>query len=377
MFNILLSESIIQEELQEYAKKILDSLSHPNIHSVKNTNKNIVVRVNKLEELEELLTKITEAIGEEYSVESADKDALHIRKKGQIGKASIYFRQRLSEKNVVILKNLIAFLITGKPTSQMISILELDRGTTNSDIMDKIIENHQSLYDIAKFSKKLITDKISNIDDVQVSNTKADLIITDEEGTKHGISIKASPKTIINNTSMSLGYGDEENSLVPNSTAWFEQARDMFAKKLKLRDATLKKLIKAKADNIEIYRDVLKSINANIRKTFVTKLRKMNPSKLAEFVNNYRMGDEEERSGYKSFFKLTYDKRGVTLDRISKGKLDKDKLKLNGLTPKKVVKEVEGMIKIEIPNSQPLIIKSIGISNFLTDEKELLKVKTK
>lgn len=382
MYNILLSESINEDKLQEYASSLLEKLEDPNILSIKKSNRSIVVRVDKLDNLEEIYKKLSESVGEEYTFEGKDTGVVHLRKKNELGKVSIYFRQKLNSKNVVILKNIIAFLLINKSTDTLKDRLNLNQDATDTDIMDTISEKHESIYDIAVFAKKLIKDKIPNISDVKISNTKADLIIEDEDGNKYGINIKASPKSVVSGNSMSLGFGNEEESLIHNSVPWFEEARKLFISKVKRTSKmkgqpTLRKLIKAKQENPQIYKQVLNTINATIRKTFLTKLRRLNPSKLASFVNDYRMGNEEERNGYKSFFRLTYDRRGVTLDRIGKGKLDREKIKTTGLTPSKVVKEVEGNIKIDIPNSQPLVIRSIGISNFLTDDKELLKVKTK
>jgi hypothetical protein len=298
----------------------------------------------------------------------------------------------MNNRNGVILEELIAFLLSMKVTGKLLDRLDLPEDSSTKDVIDAAIKDHRNIYDIAKFAKNLIKNKIPNITKVETVGSlqnKADIVLTDEDGNKYGISVKMSlDKNIRFEYNKNLGYGNESNTLVPspNNKPWWLIGRKLFYSNLK-KSGKVKQtynptekdikaprwLVKAKDQYPEIYKKTIVALYDDIRSVFFKKLRKMKVEKLASMINDSRMGGEEERNSYKAFYKLTYDKKGVTLEKVGKGKTD-----LTGLTPSKVVKKKGSNIIIEIPGMEPLVINSVKFqSNMLSSNKEYLKLKTR
>lgn len=401
MYNELLSESIVREELKTYATKFIRELNHPNILSVGNLNRSnnsIIVKIKDSESISDIMEKLHSGFGTNEEIMTNKKsmgrysDVLEIFYRSKVGKINIIVRPKMNNRNGVILEELIAFLLSMKVTSKLLDRLDLPEDSSTKDVIDAAIKDHRNIYDIAKFAKNLIKNKIPDIKKVETVGSlqnKADIVLTDEDGNKYGISVKMSlDKNIRFEYNKNLGYGNESNTLVPspNNKPWWLIGRKLFYSNLK-KSGKVKQaynptekdikaprwLVKAKDQYPEIYKKTIVALYDDIRSVFFKKLRKMKVEKLASMINDSRMGGEEERNSYKAFYKLTYDKKGVTLEKVGKGKTD-----LTGLTPSKVVKKKGSNIIIEIPGMEPLVINSVKFqSNMLSSNKEYLKLKTR
>jgi len=345
MYTILLNESLVQEELKELARRMIEDMKHPSVLSINDLNRSknsIIVKIKDTDSIQELIEKLHSSFGTNQEM---------IVKKKAMGRyqdvLEVHYKTKVGNKNI---------------------------------------------FEIARFAKRLIKDKIPNITDVKSVGSlqnKADIVVTDDEGNDYGISVKMSlDRNIRFEYNKNLGYGNEENSLVPcpKNKPWWLIGRKLFysylkrSGKVKAQYSPTEKdikapswMIRAKKEYPDIYKKAITELYGEIRSVFFKKLRKMNVTKLASMINDSRMGNEQERNSYKAFFKLTYDKKGVTLEKVGKGKSD-----LTGLTPSKVVKQNGSNIVIEIPGMEPLVINSVKFqSSMLSSNKEDLKLKTR
>jgi hypothetical protein len=397
MFQVL-EERKFKEEFKKTTAKHIRSLKHPNIISIgsmKNDRSGIIVKINSDENTEQVLTSLTELFKEQSLIVNKKKygrysNVLEVNHPDKIGILNVIIRSKMSERNGIILEELIAFLLSTKPTNRLKNILKLPEDSNSIDIMTEAMDKYENIFEIATFAKKLIKDKISNIKSVKVLNDmkrKADLEVIDIDDNIYGISVKMSlDKDTRYEYNKNLGFGNEESSLIPSPSGkpWWLIGRMMFVKALKRKTGLNKEykpnptdlsaprwLVKAKEENPEIYKQVLVDLYSTIRETFFTKLRSMSVKKLADIAYSSRMGNQSERNRYKSFFVLTYDKRGVTIDKISKQKENFD-----NLTSSRIVKKKGNRIVIDFPNIEPITISSVRL-NMLDNNKESLKVKTK
>lgn len=401
MYTILLNESLVQEELKELAKRMIEDMKHPSVLSINNLNRSknsIIVKIKDTDSIQELIEKLQSNFGTNQEMVIKKKamgryqDVLEVHYKTKVGKINIVVRPKMNNRNGVILEELIVFLLSNKVSDKVIDRLDLPENATNKDVLDKAIKDYKNIFEIARFAKRLIKDKIPNIADIKSVGSlqnKADIVVTDDKGDKYGISVKMSlDRNIRFEYNKNLGYGNEENSLVPcpKNKPWWLIGRKLFYSYLK-RSGKVKSeynptendikapnwMIKAKKQYPDIYKKAITELYSDIRSVFFKKLRKMNVKKLASMINDSRMGNEEERNSYKAFYKLTYDKKGVTLEKVGKGKSD-----LTGLTPSKVVKQNGSNILIEIPGMDPLVINSVKFqSSMLSSNREDLKLKTR
>lgn len=396
MDNLIL-EATIKNELKSFASKSIRDLKNQSIISVESMNKmkdGIVVKIKSKDNLEEVLTSLSELfktsnLNVRRKRIGRYSDVLEINYPDKVGIINVIIRPKMGNRNAVILEELIAFLLSAKCTNRLKNLLDLPEDSNSIEVMNKAMDEYESIFEIATFSKRLIKDKIPNIKSIATNSdikSKADLIVTDIDNNKYGISVKISlDKELKSQYNKNLGFGNEIGSMIPSPSGkpWWIIGRKMFVSALNKSGkptkeydpesdsyATPRWLLKAKEQNPEIYKRVLSKLYSQIMETYFKKLRKTSISKLIDIVHSSRMGSQKERNSYKSFFKLTYDRRGVTLDKVVRGRESYD-----GLTPSKIVKKKGNKIVIELPNTDPVIINSIKF-NMLDSNKDSLKLRT-
>lgn len=407
--SLLLEERINQEKLMKQVTKVIDGLKKQlDINSVTPSNRlanGLIVRFNEEEGIKQKIDVIDKALRRIAGIDISHNKVSRYGDKHPVtdvsylddsGKVRLAYRHKISSRKGFVLEELLSYAITNKISDKLKDRLDLPPDANESDVINAVkTDDFSELYTIAIKAKNLLYSKIGSIDSAETvgsSNTKADIVLTDRHKQQFGVSIKLSfDREIRFEYNKNLGYGDEKDNPVSSKSGfpWWYVGRRIFLKNLKAAGKYLGKeympektevkcpawLKQAKEKNSKIYRDSMSQTYALIRTILTRNLQNKPIEELAEMVNESHVGNKDEISKYKKFFRLTYDTEGLNLEEVVNQKVDSNMLDVK---PADVIKVDGSKIIIDIPGMSPLTINSVKFhSNMLSSNKEDLKIKTR
>lgn len=308
------------------------------------------------------------------------------------GRVYVVFKYNVSTREGLALEHVMAMMLTGKITSELKSRLDLPQEANKDQILSKLKTDFADVLAVALRGKSMLEGRVGKITDAQSEgsrNSKADLIITSENGKKYGLSIKLvkeEGREVRFTYNKNLGYGDEqEDNLVknPSGKPWWLVGRQIFAKKIgRSYNASSDDLQppswmeKAKEKKDDLYKESMEEVYRRLRHVFVDNLRHLKLKEIVDMVNEAHLGDEKERNQYEKLFVLSSDVDGIKLKESGFEKPDMEKLQ--GLNKSDIIKTDGAKIIIEIPGMSPLTIHGLKFhSNMLSSNREDLKIKTR
>jgi hypothetical protein len=394
-----------QEELMSFINSSLSKLDEEKLKIVSITPSNksdmaLVVRFEDKENIEKARNSIKNAI-KSAGISLQDRvipkfdssiECTEVSYSDGSGRVYIVYKYDIGSREGLALEHVVGLVLTGKITDELKNRLNLPPEASKQDVKQKLKDEFADVLQIALNSKKMIeekTGKIISSESLGSKNSKADLILTNEDGAKYGLSIKLvteEGREIRFTYNKNIGYGDEEeDNLVknPSGKPWWIVGRQIFAKKLG-RSYNPKKdnfeppswMEKAKENKKDLYKEAMEEVYEQIRDVFISNLRKMKLKDLVAMVNEAQLGSKEERKEYQKLFVLVSDVDGLRVE--EKKYRQPDIEKISGLSKKDIIMADGAKIIIDIPGLEPLTIHGLKFqNNMLSSSMNDLKIKTR
>jgi len=392
-----------QNQIMSDVKKVISKIDGVSTTTSNKSDLAIVVRVEDKEKIESTRKKVKSAIkslGVSTSDELVKKFDSSIKTtiveySDGSGRVYIVYKYDIGSREGLALEHVVGFVLTKKITSELKNRLDLPEEASKEEVISKLKGEYADTLDIALKGKKLVEEKIGKIVDAESvgsQNSKADLVLTTENGQKVGLSIKLvteEGRGVRFTYNKNLGYGDEtDDNLVrnPSGKPWWLVGRQIFARKVGSRSYNPGKeefeppawMTKAKEKHPDLYKEAMSEVYEKVRNVLTTNLRRMKLKELVDMVNEAHLGVKEERQEYDSFLVLKATDEGVELEEEGYEKPDLEKIKMNGMNKADLVKQEDSLIIIDIPGMTPLTIHSVKFhSNMLSAKRDDLKIKTR
>jgi hypothetical protein len=392
-----------QDELMSSVKKALSDVDGISTTTSNKSDLAIVVRVDDKDEIESARKKVKSAIKssglklEDRIINKFDPNIETTVAEYNDGSGRVYivYKYDIGSREGLALEHVVGFVLTKKITSELKNRLDLPEEASKEEVISKLKGEYADTLDIALKGKKLVEEKIGKIVDAESvgsQNSKADLVLTTENGQKVGLSIKLvteEGRGVRFTYNKNLGYGDEtDDNLVrnPSGKPWWLVGRQIFARKVGSRSYNPGKeefeppawMTKAKEKHPDLYKEAMSEVYEKVRNVLTTNLRRMKLKELVDMVNEAHLGVKEERQEYDSFLVLKATDEGVELEEEGYEKPDLEKIKSSGMNKNDIVKQEDSLIIIDIPGMTTLTIHSVKFhSNMLSGKRDDLKIKTR
>ena len=392
-----------QDELMSNIKKSISDIEDISVTTSNKSDLAIVVRVDDKQQIESARKKVKSAI-ESLGVTSKDElvkkfdssiETTIIEYSDGSGRVYIVYKYDIGSREGLALEHVVGFVLTKKITPELKNRLNLPEEASKEQVLSALKGDYSDTLDVALKGKKLIEEKIGNIvsaESVGSQNSKADLVLTTENGQKVGLSIKLvteEGRGVRFTYNKNLGYGDEkDDNLVrnPSGKPWWLVGRQIFASKVGSRKYNPGAeefeppswMTSAKEKHSDLYKEAMSEVYEKIRDVLASNLRRMKLKELVAMVNEAHLGVKDERQEYDLFLKLTATSEGINLEEEAYEKPDLEKIKMNGMNKADLVKQEDSLIVIDIPGMTPLTIHSVKFhSNMLSAKRDDLKIKTR
>lgn len=392
-----------QDELMSSVKKALSDVDGISTTTSNKSDLAIVVRVDDKDEIESARKKVKSAIKssglklEDRIINKFDPNIETTVAEYNDGSGRVYivYKYDIGSREGLALEHVVGFVLTKKITSELKNRLDLPEEASKEEVISKLKGEYADTLDIALKGKKLVEEKIGKIVDAESvgsQNSKADLVLTTENGQKVGLSIKLvteEGRGVRFTYNKNLGYGDEtDDNLVrnPSGKPWWLVGRQIFARKVGSRSYNPGKeefeapawMTSAKEKHPDLYKEAMSEVYEKVRNVLTTNLRRMKLKELVDMVNEAHLGVKEERQEYDSFLVLKATDEGVELEEEGYEKPDLEKIKSSGMNKNDIVKQEDSLIIIDIPGMTTLTIHSVKFhSNMLSGKRDDLKIKTR
>jgi hypothetical protein len=392
-----------QEELMSDIKKSLSDVDGISTTTSNKSDLAIVVRVDDKDEIDSARKKVKSSIKssglklQDRVINKFDPNTETTVAEYNDGSGRVYivYKYDIGSREGLALEHVVGFVLTKKITSELKNRLDLPEEASKEEVISKLKGEYADTLNIALKGKKLVEEKIGKIVDAESvgsQNSKADLVLTTENGQKVGLSIKLvteEGRGVRFTYNKNLGYGDEtDDNLVrnPSGKPWWLVGRQIFARKVGSRSYNPGKeefeapawMTNAKEKHPDIYKEAMSEVYEKVRDVLTSNLRRMKLKELVDMVNEAHLGVKEERQEYDSFLVLKATDEGVELKEEGYEKPDLEKIKMNGMNKADLVKQEDSLIIIDIPGMTPLTIHSVKFhSNMLSGKRDDLKIKTR
>lgn len=394
-----------QEELKTYIFDNLEKLDKDDLEIVSITPSNksdmaIVVRCEDKKNINIVRNKVQSALSDKtIQIDTriipkydSSNECSEISYKDGSGRIYIVYKYDIGSREGLALEHVVGMVLTGKITDELKNRLDLPPEASKDEVKQKLKGDFSDVFQVALEGKKLVQDELGKISDYESLgsvNSKADLILTDLNGSKFGLSIKLvteEGRELRFTYNKNLGYGDEEEeNLVknPSGEPWWLVGRKIFADKLgrsykpKQDDFEVPSWMeKAKEDKKDLYKESMEEVYEKLRAVFVSNLRQMKLKDLVAMVKEAHSGSKEERDTYQKLYVLVSDVDGIRLE--EKGQETPDMEQIAGMSKKKLVMTDGAKIIIAIPGMEDLTIHGLKFhSNMLSSKRDDLKIKTR
>jgi hypothetical protein len=392
-----------QDELMSSVKKVISDIEDISVTTSNKSELAIVVRVDDKDQIESARKKVKSAI-KSLGVTSKDElvkkfdssiETTIIEYSDGSGRVYVVYKYDIGSREGLALEHVVGFVLTKKITPELKNRLNLPEEASKEEVLSSLKGDYADTLDVALKGKKLIEEKIGNIvsaESVGSQNSKADLVLTNVNGQKVGLSIKLvteEGRGVRFTYNKNLGYGDEKDDNPvrnPSGKPWWLVGRQIFASKVGSRKynpgaeefEAPSWMTSAKEKHSDLYKEAMSEVYKKIRDVLASNLRRMKLKELVAMVNEAHLGVKDERQEYDLFLKLTATSEGVNLEEESYEKPDLEKIKTNGMNKADLVKQEDSLIVIDIPGMTPLTIHSVKFhSNMLSAKRDDLKIKTR
>ncbi len=326
----------------------------------------------------------------------------------------IVYKYDIQTRTGLAFEHILAYVITNRITEKLKKSIDLPKDATDDEVKATLNSDKWREYTNtrAPAAYDSIKREFGEVEDAIVAGgtgSKADLVLTVNDGKKVGISLKlAIASTNIYIYNKDIGDGTESKSLIPSPTGepWWMVGRKRFFNELRKKKDFPDNIsynpsssdynppdwmLLAKKQYSQTYDEVVMNLFTEIRNKLFDSLGNMTLESLADIVEEAHLGKASPNEERMPLYKLASSRSGISLKEVPQTTPNMVEIELNKLTPIDMVRFKQSIpskakpesrnlstIIIDIPGMHKVYINSIKFrSNLLATNKGNLKIKTR